>query len=317
MKYAVIDIGSNTMRTVIYELIQNDFAVIINEKEFAELLSYIEDEVLLPEGIYRLVTILKRMKTLCEETNCQEIYCFSTASLRDIRNQKEVVDTVKDETGIEIDLLSGCDESFYDYIGLKAAIERSEGLGFDLGGGSAQLFYYNDESLVKSLSEPIGTLAMYNRFVKGLFPNSKARRKIAKHVRKYLELSGDFQGFGQEVLYGMGGTARALAQVHRHLLGNDAPVMDYHISKQDLEEIDQTITGLGLNGIKLLSRILPERLVTFMPGLVVIKELMEFTGAKTLVIVEYGVREGYLIENAVNKGRGFDEFKDSNCPVCQ
>ncbi len=317
MKYAVIDIGSNTMRTVIYDVIQNDFSVIINEKEFAELLSYIEENVLTDAGIYRLCQILKRMKILCDETNCVDVYCFATASLRDIENQKEVIDTVEAETGIIIQLLSGCEESYYDYIGLKSAIEKNEALGFDLGGGSAQVFYYKNNELVKSCSEPIGTLAMYNKYVKGLFPNSKERGKIAKRVNKRLAATGGFDEFGQKTIYGMGGTARALAQLHRHLVGNDHPVMDYRITLEELEEVDNTLTGLGLNGIKLLSRILPERLVTFMPGLVVIKEIMMLTGAKELIIIDYGVREGYLIEHAVNKGRGFDEFKDSDCNICK
>ncbi len=317
MKYAVIDIGSNTMRTVIYEVIQNDFSVVINEREFAEILSYVEDDVLTEAGIHKLCHVIRRMRVLCEETNCRDIFCFATASLRYIDNQKEVVRRVKEETDVDIHIISGCEESFYDYVGLKACIEKNDALGFDLGGGSAQIFYYKDGVLVKSLSEHLGALAMYNKYVKGLFPNSKERGKIIKQVNKRLNPTESLRNMGIPVIYGMGGTARAIARVHRHLVGSDHPVMDYHMTLDELEEVDQTITGLGLNGIKLLSRILPERLVTFMPGLLTIKEIMHFTGAKELVVVNYGVREGYLIEHVVNQGRGFDEFKDSDCDICQ
>ncbi|MFM9414336.1 hypothetical protein ACKQTC_08140 [Peptococcus simiae] len=316
MKYAVIDIGSNTMRAVIYEVINDDFEVVINEKNFAELISYIEDNLLTEAGISRLCRILKKMRVLCDETNTQDILCFATASLRYIDNQKEVLERVKEETGISIQLLDGCDESYYDFIGLRAAIGEPEAIGFDLGGGSAQLFYYRDNRLVKSMSEPIGTLAMYNQYVKGLFPNSKERNKIRKRVSKSLENAGDFKAFKQKRLYGMGGTARALAKVHRHLVGNDRAI-DYKLTLEDIMEVDRTLSDLGLSGIKILNRILPERLVTFLPGLLIIEELMRHVGANELVIIGYGVREGYLIENAINKGRGINEFRDSDIVICQ
>lgn len=316
MKYAVIDIGSNTMRIVIYEVINDDFEIVISEKEFAELISYIEDNLLTEAGISRLVRIMKKMRVLCEETHTEDILCFATASLRYIDNQKEVLERVQKEAGIRIQLLDGCDESYYDFIGLRSAIGESEAVGFDLGGGSAQLFYYKDNRLTKSMSEPIGTLAMYNRYVKGLFPNSKERNKISRRVNKSLKEAGDFKQFKQDTLYGMGGTARALAKVHRHLVGNDRAV-DYRLTLADVLEVDRTLSDLGLSGIKILNRILPERLVTFLPGILIIEELMRHVGAENLVIIGYGVREGYLIENAINKGRGINEFRDSDIVICK
>lgn len=305
------------MRTVIYDVLQEDFEVLVNEKDFAEILSYVDGDVLTTDGIDRLCYVLKRMRTLCEETQCDEVFCFATASLRGINNQKHVIQTVRDKVGLEIELISGCEESFYDFIGLRNALGIPTAMGFDLGGGSAQLFYYKDLSLVKSFSHPIGTLAMYNKFVKGLFPNSKERAKINKYIHKHLDLSGDFKSYQEKILYGMGGTARALAKVHKHLLGMDAKVQDYRITLKELEEIDSMLTGMGLSGIKLLNRIIPERLVTFFPGLIIITMLMQYTGAKELVIIEYGVREGYLIENAINKGRGMHAFKESKRPICE
>lgn len=317
MKYGLIDIGSNTMRAVVYDVIQDDFEVLINEKEFAEILSYVDDNYLAAEGIDRLCFVLKRMKALCEQIECDEFSCFATASLRGLDNQKEVLAAVKDRVGLDICLIDGCTESYYDYIGLKSAIEVPTACGFDLGGGSGQVFYYKENRLAQSYSYPIGTLAMYNKFVKGLFPNSKERTKIVKYVNKHLSSGVDFKEFGEKTLYGMGGTARALAKVHKHLLGRDEKVQDYRITYQELGEIDSMLTGFGLGGIKLLNRIIPERLVTFYPGLITIMQFMLYTGADNLTIIDYGVREGYLIENAINKGRGMNAFARSKEYLCQ
>lgn len=318
MKYGVIDIGSNTMRCVVYQIeSDNSFHALVNEKEFAEILSYVEDGVLTAEGIHRLCSVLSRMKSMIDETHCEHFSCFATASLRNINNQVQVLQTVKRTTGLDIRLLSGCEEAYYDYMGLQSCIKDDKALGFDLGGGSAQVFYYDDYGIVTSTSKELGALAMYNKFVKGLFPNSKQRAKIANFVSAQLEGSVDLSGKDTKRIYGMGGTARALAKVHRHILGRDGETMGYTLTLDEIEELDRAIGMLGMDGIKILNRVIPERLVTFIPGLIVIKSIMSFVGAQELVIVRHGVREGYMIENAIGRGSGINEFREKQQSLCK
>ena len=230
------------MRAVVYQInSDNTFRAVVNEKEFAEILSYIEDGVLTTEGINRLCSVLTRMKVMCDETQCDNFSCFATASLRSINNQNQVLSEVKKETGIEIRLLSGCEEAYYDYIGLQSCIKDDKAAGFDLGGGSAQVFYYDDYGLVSSTSKEIGALAMYNKFVKGLFPNSKQRAKITKYANAELDGTMEIAKKGFKRIYGMGGTARALAKVHKHILGKDGETMGYTMTIDEIEELDRAI----------------------------------------------------------------------------
>lgn len=318
MKYGLIDIGSNTIRCVVYQIDpDNNFHSVINEKEFAEILSYVEDNVLTEEGITRLCSVLGRMKAVCDETQCDQFSCFATASLRYINNQIQVVSEVKKATGIDISLLSGCEEVYYDYVGLQSTIPDDAAVGFDLGGGSAQVFCYDDYGIVASTSRGLGALAMYNKFVKGLFPNSKQRAKIIKYVNAQLEGTIDFSDKSFKTIYGMGGTARAIAKVHKHILGRDGETMGYTLTIEEIEELDRAIAMLGMDGIKILNRVIPERLVTFIPGLIVIKTIMHFVGATELAIVRCGVREGYVIENAIVRGTGIDEFRERQESLCK
>lgn len=306
------------MRAVAFEVYaDNSFHEVVNEKEFAEILSFIEDDVLTEGGIRQLCSVLKHMKRLLVETQCDDYSCFATASLRNIQNQRQVLEIVERETGLHIRLLSGCEEAYYDYIGLQSCISDAEAVGFDLGGGSAQIFCFDDYGLIASTSQEIGTLAMYNKHVKGLFPNSKQRAKIIKNVEKKLEDTIDFSKRNYRHIYGMGGTARALAKVHRHFVGHDGGTHGYSVTLEELEEFESAIMALGLGGIKILNRLIPERLVTFIPGLIIIKTIMRFVGADELIIVSHGVREGYLIENAILKGRGFDEYQENGQSLCQ
>ena len=318
MRYGIIDIGSNTMRAVAFEVYEdNGFHEVVNEKEFAEILSFVEDDVLTEGGVRQLCTVLKHMKRLLIETQCDEYSCFATASLRDIKNQSYVLETVEKEVGIRIRLLEGCEEAYYDYIGLQSCVSDAEAVGFDLGGGSAQVFSFDDYGIIASTSQEIGTLAMYNKHVKGLFPNSKQRAKIVKNVEKKLEGTMDFSKISHRYIYGMGGTARAVAKVHRHFIGSDGSTHGYSVTIEELEEFETAIMALGLGGIKILNRLIPERLVTFMPGLIIIKTIMRIVGANELIVVGHGVREGYLIENAIHRGRGFDEYQENGQSLCQ
>ena len=118
-------------------------------------------------------------------------------------------------------------------------------------------------------------------------------------------------------VYGMGGTARALTKVHRHILGKDGETMGYTMTMDEIEELDRMISMLGMDGIKILNRVIPERLVTFIPGLIVIKSIMNFVGATELTVVSHGVREGYMIENGILRGSGIDEFRDEQQSLCK
>ena len=171
--------------------------------------------------------------------------------------------------------------------------------------------------MVSSTSKEIGALAMYNKFVKGLFPNSKQRAKITKYANAELDGTMEIAKKGFKRIYGMGGTARALAKVHKHILGKDGETMGYTMTIDEIEELDRAISMLGMDGIKILNRVIPERLVTFIPGLIVIKSIMNFVGATELVVVGYGVREGYMIENGILRGSGIDEFRDEQQSLCK
>lgn len=318
MKYGIIDIGSNTIRCVVFDLFpDNRYEVVMNEREFAEILSFVEQGELSSAGITRLRHIIKKMKRLCDGVGCKEVFAFATASLRGARNREQVVKDIKNQTGVAINLLEGCDEVYYDYLALQMGANVPSACGFDLGGGSCQLFSYDDFGIQRSTSQGIGCLAMYNRYVKGLFPTTKQRSKIINCVMDALGNNIDLSGTRFDYIYGMGGTVRALSKVHRNMLGIDGETQGYHMTLAEIESLDQTITGLGTQGIWMLNRLIPERLVTFMPGLIIIETLMRFVGVEDLVVVKNGVREGYLIEHALHKGRDINEFRNTKQPLCQ
>lgn len=165
------------MRAVVYQIDpDNSFRALVNEKEFAEILSYIEDGVLTAEGISRLCSVLGRMKTMCDETGCDGFSALRrrrcAASVTRIRCSRRSRRRQGSTSGC---FLAG-EEAYYDYIGLQSCIKDDKAAGFDLGGGSAQVFYYDDYGLVSSTSKEIGALAMYNQIRQGALPEFQAAR---------------------------------------------------------------------------------------------------------------------------------------------
>ena len=123
LRCGVVDIGSNTIRAVIYDVdvASRVFRETLNEKEHAELLGYIENGRLTDDGLEKLISVLDHMKNVCFETQCERVFYFATAALRDIANQSDVLFHVKAELGIDIDIIDGDEEARLDYLSLKEA----------------------------------------------------------------------------------------------------------------------------------------------------------------------------------------------------
>lgn len=301
MRVGLIDVGSNTIRVVVYEYSDKNFKEIVNEKQFCELISYVEENELSEEGVEKLKDCISTMANLCRLLACEEIHCFATASIRNIKNSNEVIQEVEDAAKVKLDIITGEMEAFYDFTGLKELIPDEDAVGFDLGGGSCQIFYYKNKKLQESVSYPLGSLKTYNTFVKGLLPNKKERAKIAKNAKQYLQENKKMALLKLDTLYAMGGSARACARLHKSLTGDSRSIPFYTLNYDELGKMLEILDDFGLNGVKLLNRVLPERTHTIVPAIVTIQTVMNYVGAKKICIVKSGVREGFFIHNILEK----------------
>lgn len=101
-------------------------------------------------------------------------------------------------------------------------------------------------------------------------------------------------------IYAMGGTARAAIKLHRVLAGSSPKVKNnYALTVEQIDEMIDTIYDMGKDGIKLLCHVIPERVYTIIPGLIAIKAICQYTGAKGIIAIKSSVREGYLTEKVI------------------
>ena len=274
----IIDIGSNTIRLVTYDKgkAMSNFGV------NSEIISDTKNGILSENGIKKLCKVISALKERCEN---EEIYAFGTYAIRVLRNKEEVVNRVFEETGIKIDVLSGKKEAEYDFYGLLGTISPDEsGIGVDLGGGSAQILIFDKGKLTASFSRPIGCRRVKNRFSKGKEVTKAECVKIKEYIHKNLQSNKRRKA---EKIYMMGGTAKAALKLYRFLDGKNADI----IKVCDIEKI---INYIKETDDKTLRRNFRNRYDNIIVGIVIMREIAEFFGAKSIHIKMCGVRDGYV-----------------------
>lgn len=279
MKLAIIDLGSNTIRTVIYEIIGSKYKSILNKGIFAGIISYVKDGKMSDEGTEKIISVLNQMKEITD--TCEKTICFATASLRFTENKNEVMKTVRDRTGIDIRLLSAEEEAYYDYMGLSEITE--EGTAGDLGGGSCQLFSFDRSGLTYSCSLPIGGLKLYTETVAGILPAQSEIEEIKRKVQRELSLHNKLKK--SKEIYMSGGSIRSILR----LSGNK----DF-CTKKNFEDMINLCRENPNECKKLIQAGAEERLVTIIPAAVVLHEICIFLGGDMIKPVTAGVREGIV-----------------------
>ncbi len=330
--YGVIDIGSNTIRLVIYKAEAGRIKPLLNKKFPAGLAGYVDKQNRMQAaGIQKAVEALQAFQEILGLMRLREVFPFATASLRNIENTKEALAAIRTQCGLEVQVLSGEQEALFDYYGAVQSMRLENGLLTDVGGGSTELVFFQKGELQTADSLPIGSLNLYNRFVKGITPTFQELAKMEKEAEKRLqkqypagkpwnkaamggslgtELPPDAPApeKGEQkkrMLCTVGGSARAILKVLREL-----GAVPKNEERYDVPELERLV-GLWEKQPEKLTRQLiktvPDRLHTFWPGLAVIKTAAEWYGAQQIAVSPYGVREGYLYYQLEKRGELYGE----------
>lgn len=298
-KYAVIDIGSNTVRMVIYTVEDTTFHALFSKKYTLGLAGYIQDGIMSQEGIHRLCGVLLECRMLLNQFDIVQHFAFATASLRNIQNTREAVDQVFLVTGFSVDVISGQAEAYLDYYGVITDTPLENGLLFDIGGGSTELvtMAHDGPGIIESL--PIGSLTLAKAYVEKVFPKQSECEKIQARIRKELKKRKLHRLPAHTALYGIGGTARSLlllAQEQQELSETQRL-----LTTAQLKKLEKLLWKKDSAARELLLKNCPDRLHTIYPGMLILDELVELSQCETIYISKYGVREGYLRRELIRK----------------
>lgn len=299
MIYGIIDVGSNTIRLNIYNYENSTLTSLLHKKTTAGLAGYVEEGYLSSKGIMTACEIISDYKNILENFHITNVFIFATASLRNIINTDEVVRIIHEKTGYSIDVITGKEEATLDFIGATYALEVTDGMMVDIGGGSTELAFYSQGQITKALSLPIGSLSLYSKHVSKLFPKKKEIEIIREEVlQELMKLGIENQEYIPRIC-GVGGTIRAARKLNNGLFEQKQGL------SLSIDHIDEMIPLLHKPNKQTLHRILqiiPDRIHTITPGLLILQTISEYFGCETIYISGYGVREGYLYSKVLKEG---------------
>lgn len=293
MKYSVIDIGSNSMRLTVYKVKNGSFKILFKDKRMAGLAGYVEKGCISDRGIKRACDLLLEFKSTLESFDITErAYVFATASLRNIINSDEAAARITEETGFNIDIVTGEQEAILGYQGVMRELYISDGILIDIGGASTEMVIFENGNIVSPRSYRVGSLKLFKDCVKHILPGKSSKERIKAAIEAELEKQPIRITNPYNKLICTGGTARSVFKFARYL--DIIPASSNMMLARDLKKVGKFLTGERKEAADMILKVDPERIHTIIPGYMILHSIADQTGAKKIIVSNYGVREGYL-----------------------
>jgi exopolyphosphatase / guanosine-5'-triphosphate,3'-diphosphate pyrophosphatase len=289
---AVIDIGSNSVRLVVYQSLSRSLTTVFNEKALCGLGREVQSTGLLAEdAVAKALTSLRRFRALCKIQKVGRVYAIATAACRDASNGADFIAKAERICGVPIQILSGQREAKLSALGVVSGIHNPDGIVGDLGGGSLELIGVRGNRLRSGVTLPLGSLALQDLAHKSL---KRAERIVRNELAGVTQLKA---GRGR-TFYAVGGTWRALARIHIIQSGYPLKVMHgYSIPAADALDFAQRLRRLAAaNMLANIEAVADARRPLLTYAALVLQYIIQVAKPKTIVFSTFGVREGLLYE---------------------
>lgn len=198
-RLGVIDLGSNSVRLVVYETKREDaakpFRTLVDEKKMAGLAAYVTDGALSSAGIARAVTVLSDLLKLADNLNCARVDIFATAVLRNCANSEAATAAIETAINHRVRVLSAREEAHLGFVGASIGTPLAAGTLIDVGGGSTELTALASDGDHAGISIPFGCVLAYANYVRCVIPTPAECRTIADAFRKELQALPNLEGY--------------------------------------------------------------------------------------------------------------------------
>jgi exopolyphosphatase/guanosine-5'-triphosphate,3'-diphosphate pyrophosphatase len=298
---AVIDIGSNSVRLVVYEALTRAPTPIFNEKVLAGLGREVQSTGLLaPDAIETALEALRRFRALCDILQVRRIWAIATAACRDARNGNAFIRQAERICRTPIKVLSGKREAYLTALGVVSGMYKPDGIVGDLGGGSLELVDVHGSRVRSGLTVPLGGLALQDIAGKSI----KKAERIVEETIAGLDMLSEGEG---RTFYAVGGTWRALARLHMWQTGYPFNVMhNYRISAREALEFARLVHRVDTETLSKIEVVNAARRPLLAYAALVMENLISAINPKQVIISVLGVREGLLYSLLSQKERARD-----------
>ena len=305
-RVAVIDIGSNSIRLVVYHDAGRAPLPVFNEKVMCSIGRGLEVTGRLnPEGVALALSTLGRFKAMTDAMGVSRLEAVATAAVRDAQNGREFVAQIARDTGYSVRILSGGDEAELSAEGVVSAFPRADGFVGDLGGGSLELVDVGRGVVGERVTLPLGPL----RLMDAAEGNLRRGRHIVARAFKQIPWLGALRG---RPFYAVGGSWRTMARLHME--ASKYPLHIIHHYKIDSGKLKGLFKGSGPWSPRAFERRaqLSRKRIDLLPwAAMVLEELFDRATPNRLVFSAWGLREGCLYARLPRKLKERDPLFDA------
>lgn len=299
-RVGVVDVGSNSVRMVIFDGAARSPAYFFNEKVMCGLgAGLAETGRLNPEGRKRALSAIRRFTKLAEGVGASPLTTVATAAVREASDGPEFCAEVEAETGLRLWVVDGQEEARLTAQGVLLGWPEADGLVCDIGGSSMELAKVHGGQVGNRVTSPLGPLKL--RDVKG------GKKGLAKHISGVMAGLAEAMGTGHERLYLVGGSWRAIARLDMERRGYPMTVLhEYQMSPDSILETLDWIASNDTEELRSRTGTGAERMALVPLASEVLRALLSHLAPKEIFVSSYGIREGMLYEQMPDKLRRRD-----------
>lgn len=304
-RVGVVDIGSNSVRFVVYDRLARTAASLHNEKTICRIGRNVANTGLLyREGCDLALASLSRYRVLAEKLGVRLRLAVATAAARDALNGPEFVREAEAAWGAEVRILTGEEEARLAGLGVMSGMPDADGVVGDLGGGSLDMVRVKLGVPGKAASLPFGPLRLADL-------SRGDVEKARKMVQTRLGEMGDYWPVGDKSFYAVGGIWRALARIDMQREAYPLHVLQHYVIPQPRAlELCNLLSRQGKKSLELLTVVSKRRAEMLPFGAVVLQGVLSATRFKEVVVCGGGVREGLIFDRLPPREQAKDPLID-------
>ncbi|ADE84574.1 exopolyphosphatase [Rhodobacter capsulatus] len=299
-RVGVVDVGSNSVRMVVFDGAARSPAYFYNEKVMAGLgQGLAETGMLFPKGRARALAALKRFALLAKGMEIGPLTCVATAAVREAKDGPAFQKQVEQETGLRLHVIDGAEEARLSAQGVLVGWPEAQGIICDIGGNSMELAVLGGGKVGARATSPLGPFRLQQ--VKG------GRKELTAHIREHIARLAAAVGLGHERLYLVGGSWRAIARLDMER--RNYPLLVLHEYRMDPENLLKTLDWVAkqdMAALRAKTGTSEARMELVPLAAMVLRELIETFQPKEIDVSSYGIREGLLYEKMPDKLRARD-----------
>jgi exopolyphosphatase/guanosine-5'-triphosphate,3'-diphosphate pyrophosphatase len=287
--YAIVDIGSNSIRLLVYDQLGRAPLPRFNEKSLARLAEGLaESGAIAPDHFRRAIEAVRRFRAIADAMGVARIDALATEAIRRASNGPKLAQAIEAESGLKVRILSGAEEARFATLGVISGFFRPVGAVGDMGGGSLEVAEAIDDHVGdRWASLPLGALPVEAMLSAGL---SAAKRQIDEILRSRL-----LRALARPVFYAVGGGWRALAKAHMDAVGAPVKVVHgYTLGAAEAREFARAVSRLTAAKLAATPGVTERRARTLPASALVLDRALKYLAPDRVVFSALGLREGFL-----------------------